>query len=233
LAVLAIGVALGVAGCSSSAGSDAVESTTSVPNVAVSVLSFRTVNRVAKASGGRCRSGASERGEAVLPDRQRTHCYIVGPALIERSNVKAASALYDETMSHWVVNAHFADDEFLEKVARPMVGRMIAIVVDDVVQSAPVVHAGITGRDVQISGDFTQVEATELAAGLSGTAPPQGPADTAPTPSSPVPRDPRVSPPLRSVADAFRGTHHTPRCRSAITVVSTQRTTRTTASVSS
>jgi preprotein translocase subunit SecD len=102
-------------------------------------------------------------------------CFSLGPVLIARSNLDAASAMHDDATAQWVVNVHFADDEFLDKVAEPMIGRRIAIVVDGDVQSVPEVNPGITGRDVQISGGFTEAEAralaTRLVAGVATGAP--------------------------------------------------------------
>ena len=37
----------------------------------------------------------------------------------------------------------------------PYVGKQVAIELDGVVQSAPEINPGITGRDVQITGDFS------------------------------------------------------------------------------
>jgi hypothetical protein len=61
----------------------------------------------------------------------------------------------------------FTGNEFVDKVARPMVGQRVAIVVDDVVLSAPTINEGITGREVQITGDFAEGEARGLAATLT------------------------------------------------------------------
>ena len=51
-------------------------------------------------------------------------------------------------------------------------GRRLAIVLDDKVQSAPVIREAITGGEAQISGQFTMAEATQLAIVLrSGSLP--------------------------------------------------------------
>ena len=55
------------------------------------------------------------------------------------------------------------NDDFLRKIARPLVGRLVAIELDGVVESAPEINPGITGRDVEISGSFTEREAKDLA----------------------------------------------------------------------
>jgi hypothetical protein len=62
------------------------------------------------------------------------------------------------------VNVHFANDDFVKDVATREVGRQIAIVLDGVVQSAPVVNAGITGEDVTITGNYDESTARDVAA---------------------------------------------------------------------
>jgi preprotein translocase subunit SecD len=99
----------------------------------------------------------------VLPDRKKTACYILGPAVVTGKSVGTASAVYDSTASQWVTNVHFKNDDFVKKIAGPYVNKQVSIELDGVVQSAPVIHTGITGRDVQISGGFTQGEAKDLA----------------------------------------------------------------------
>jgi preprotein translocase subunit SecD len=61
------------------------------------------------------------------------------------------------------VNVTFKGDDFATTVAAPNVNKQVAIVLDGVVQSAPVIRQGITGRNVTISGTFTQGEAKNLA----------------------------------------------------------------------
>ncbi|MDQ1467871.1 MAG: preprotein translocase subunit SecD [Actinomycetota bacterium] len=99
----------------------------------------------------------------VLPDRKHTQCYVLGPAVVTGKSVGSAQAQYDSTASQWVTNVHFKNNDFVDKIAVPYVNKMVAIELDGVVQSAPVIHTGITGRDVQISGNFSQGEAKDLA----------------------------------------------------------------------
>jgi preprotein translocase subunit SecD len=101
--------------------------------------------------------------EVVLPDRQRQFCYVLGPALVTGKSVGSASTLYDSTQSQWSANVHFKNDDFLKKIAQPLVGQQVAIELDGVVQSAPKINPGITGRDVEITGNFSQSEANQLA----------------------------------------------------------------------
>jgi len=65
--------------------------------------------------------------------------------------------------SRWVVHAHFRDNQFLPKVARPRVEHEIAIDVDGVVQSAPLIKPGIVGNEIQIASDYSKQEAIRLA----------------------------------------------------------------------
>jgi preprotein translocase subunit SecD len=82
--------------------------------------------------------------------------------LLTGRRVSTARARYDSA-SGWLVDVTFKSDDFVTKVATPNVGKEVAIVLDGVVQSAPKINAGITGKTVQISGTFTQSEAKDLA----------------------------------------------------------------------
>jgi preprotein translocase subunit SecD len=101
--------------------------------------------------------------QVVLPDRNRTACYVLGPAIVTGKSVGSANVQYSSTDSQFVTNIHFKNDDFLTKIATPMVGKQVAIELDGVVQSAPTINPGITGRDVQITGNFTQGQAKDLA----------------------------------------------------------------------
>jgi preprotein translocase subunit SecD len=100
--------------------------------------------------------------QVVLPDRAREACYVLGPAIVTGKSVGSANAVYDTTQG-WVTNVKFKNNDFVDKIAGPYVNKQVAIELDGVVQSAPTINPGITGRDVQISGDFTQGEAKDLA----------------------------------------------------------------------
>jgi preprotein translocase subunit SecD len=99
----------------------------------------------------------------VLPDRKRTACYVLGAAVVTGKSVGSASARYDSATSQWVTSVKFKNDDFVNKIAVPYLQKLVAIELDGVVQSAPEINPGITGRDVQISGDFTKGEAQDLA----------------------------------------------------------------------
>jgi len=109
--------------------------------------------------------------QAVLPARDRKHCYTVGPVLLDGTSIAAAGVIYDSTTSQWAVSVHFKNNDFLDKIAGPSVGQQIAIVLDGVVQSAPIVNQGITGHDVEIIGGYAKAQAVDVAARIAGVAP--------------------------------------------------------------
>jgi preprotein translocase subunit SecD len=101
--------------------------------------------------------------QVVLPDRKHTACYVLDAAVVTGKSVGSATAAYSSNSSGWVTNVHFKNNDFVNKIAGPYVNKQVAIELDGVVQSAPTINPGITGRDVEISGGFTQSEAKQLA----------------------------------------------------------------------
>src|SRR4029079_5136790 len=82
----------------------------------------------------------------VLPDRKHTNCYALGPAVVTGKSVGSAGTQYDSTASQWVTEVHFKNNDFVDKIAGPYVGKLVAIELDGVVQSAPQINPNITGR---------------------------------------------------------------------------------------
>jgi preprotein translocase subunit SecD len=101
--------------------------------------------------------------QVVLPDRDRKFCYVLGPAVVTGRSIASAGTVYDSTEQQWVATVKFHTNDFAEKVGAKYLGRQVAIELDGVVQSAPTIQPGITGRDVQITGQFTKDEAENLA----------------------------------------------------------------------
>jgi preprotein translocase subunit SecD len=121
------------------------------------------------APGTSCRALLTKRSaqradqSAVLPSKAsdpQQGCYFVGPTLLTGRRVSTARAQYNQG---WAVEVTFKGTDFVTAVAQPNVGKQVAIVLDGVVQSAPVIHSGITGKKVEISGSFKQREAKDLA----------------------------------------------------------------------
>lgn len=103
------------------------------------------------------------RGDDADDDGEPDACYQLGPTVLTGRNVSGADSEYLQHQSAYVVNVEFKTDEFVENVATPYVGQQVAIELDGVVVSAPVINPGITGRDVVITGTFTSSEARDLA----------------------------------------------------------------------
>jgi hypothetical protein len=119
--------------------------------------------------------------QVVLADRQKAFCYDLGPTLLTGANVGSADADLNPTSSTWEVNVHFPNDGFVTNVASVEVGKQIAIIVDGVVQSTPVIQSGVDGHDVTISGPFDEAQARDLAARIdpsSRSRPPVTPTTT-------------------------------------------------------
>ncbi|HEV7862368.1 MAG TPA: protein translocase subunit SecD, partial [Acidimicrobiia bacterium] len=107
--------------------------------------------------------------EVVLPIRKgasdQDSRLRLTPALMTGKDVKSASAQF-ESGQGWVVHLSFTGDGFktFNDLAAQWVGKQIAIVLDGVVQSHPVIKdAKFDQNDVVISGNFKEREAKDLA----------------------------------------------------------------------
>jgi hypothetical protein len=89
-------------------------------------------------------------------------CYVLGPTIMTGHSIGMARSVRDPS-SGWQIDVHFKNDDFLHLIAGPYVGKTVAIVLDGIVESAPTINTGITGRDVTISGTFTETEAAHIA----------------------------------------------------------------------
>ncbi len=96
-------------------------------------------------------------------DPERAGCYQLGPALLTGKSVKGAKARYVSEQGGWIVDVEFRGNDFVEKVGGPYVGQNVAIALDGTVYSAPEIQPGITGNEVQITGEFSEGEAKDLA----------------------------------------------------------------------
>jgi hypothetical protein len=105
--------------------------------------------------------------QVILADRRTTACYLLGPTLLTGRDLDSAAAVREASTGAWVVNVHFKNDDFVNKVATPHPHEQIAIIFRGVVESAPTINEGITGRDVTIGGAFDEETARDLAVELS------------------------------------------------------------------
>ncbi len=101
---------------------------------------------------------------------ENTEKYLLGPTLIEGDELTTASAGVPQNQVQWVVNLEFnatgaaAFEEATGTIAqRSEPQNRFAIVLDGEVISAPSVSQAIAGGRAEISGNFTQQSATQLA----------------------------------------------------------------------
>jgi len=108
--------------------------------------------------------------QVILPDfvSKGPHhvCYVLSQTIMTGRNVGSASKAVDPQTGAWEVNVHFKNNEFVDKIGTKLVGKNVAIVLDHVVYSAPVIQETITTPDVRISGSFSESDAGRLAVTL-------------------------------------------------------------------
>jgi len=118
-------------------------------------------------------------GDTALPtdyvvacDRDNTQKYILGPSVVEGTDVSSASATLPNgaSVGAWQIDLNFnghgtsAFAAITKKLAaNPSPLNQLAITLDGVVQSAPSVSEEIASGQAQITGSFTQQEASDLA----------------------------------------------------------------------
>ncbi|MCU1426189.1 MAG: protein-export rane protein SecD/SecF family, partial [Actinomycetia bacterium] len=145
---------------SATATTKAGASTTTGPSTTTTTLKPGTTCRDLATKQAQNKANAT----VLLPDRDpKAGCYLLGPAILTGKSVSTARASYASDGTGWGVDVTFKGNEFVQKIAGPYVGKNIAIELDGVVQSAPTINQGITGRTVRISGHFTSGEAKALA----------------------------------------------------------------------
>ncbi len=102
------------------------------------------------------------KGALVAKDEEGRY-YLLGDVLVGGKDLADAKTNFDQ-LGRPVVALNFtsAGADLFDKATAANVGRQIAIVLDNVVISAPVVQERITGGNAQISGRFSTEEATRL-----------------------------------------------------------------------
>lgn len=107
----------------------------------------------------------------VACDRDGLVKYLLAPAQVLGTDVSGAQAVYDATTAlGWYVSLDFSSDggkKFAQVTSDvvnfPAPQNQLAIVLDGLVVSAPRINEAITGGQAQITGNFTQLEAQDLA----------------------------------------------------------------------
>ena len=101
----------------------------------------------------------------LLPGRGEPVGYVLGPAELTGEAVSEAAATFN---NEWVVNLDLTDEGAVgfDEIAARYFGQQVAIVLDGVVESAPVIRATEFGGTAVISGTFGEEEARDLAVAL-------------------------------------------------------------------
>ncbi|HZT64877.1 MAG TPA: protein translocase subunit SecD [Acidimicrobiales bacterium] len=115
----------------------------------------------------------TDTGTAVLAERDSsgtvTARYQVGPVVGKGTIIKTATAAIDPNTSQWLVNfvTTSAGNGEWDAIAQKYYQQSLAIVLDDVVVSAPTINSQHFGGRGQITGNFTEQQAKDLALELS------------------------------------------------------------------
>ncbi len=101
----------------------------------------------------------------VLPGRGEPVGYVLGPAELTGEAVAEAAATFN---NEWVVNVELTDEGAVgfDEIAARYFGQQVAIVLDGIVESAPVIRATEFGGTAVISGTFDEEGARDLAVAL-------------------------------------------------------------------
>ena len=107
--------------------------------------------------------GKALEGSLVTKDEEGRY-FLLGAVLVGGKELVDAKTQYDN-LGRAVVSISFSSEgaKLFDKATADNVGRQVAIVLDGIVISAPVVQERITGGNAQISGRFTPQEASRLA----------------------------------------------------------------------
>ncbi|MEO8106298.1 MAG: protein translocase subunit SecD, partial [Actinomycetes bacterium] len=109
---------------------------------------------------------------AIACDRNGAEKFLLGPVAVPGTDVDTASANLSQNTAGWIVSLDFNGDgtKTFGQITAEMAtqpadspGNRFAIVLDGLVVSAPGVNEAIPGGQAQISGQFTQEEAADLA----------------------------------------------------------------------
>lgn len=103
-------------------------------------------------------------GAIVAPAEEAGRFYLLGPVLLSGKNLVNA-AVNPDSLGRMGVSLEFNSEgaKLFEEATARLIGKQLAIVLDNVVISAPVVQDRIAGGNAQITGRFTADEAGRLA----------------------------------------------------------------------
>ena len=123
---------------------------------AISQLSTASADLIAKSK--------NTEGSIVVAGEDAGRFYLLGQALLTGRELENAGVAPDNLGRMGVsLNFNSQGATLFEEATGRLIGKQIAIVLDDIVISAPVVQARIAGGNAQITGRFTADEAARLA----------------------------------------------------------------------
>ena len=106
----------------------------------------------------------------ITCDQQGKAKFILSPSFLDGTQIRDATAGRDPNVTGYVVNLTFktAGAHIWATYTSQNVGKQAAFVLDTHVVSAPTIQQAILGGNTQISGQFTQQQAEQLANTLGG-----------------------------------------------------------------
>lgn len=122
------------------------------------------VARVSNASADLIAKSKTTEGSIVVPGEEQGTFYLLGPVVLSGKDLVNAEMAPD-SLGRMGVSLEFNSEgaRLFEEATGRMIGKQLAIVLDNVVISAPVVQDRISGGRAQITGRFTAEEAGRLA----------------------------------------------------------------------
>ena len=113
-------------------------------------------------------TGRAAPGTQILPMQGGGRIAVLRRAMVNGDQLVDAQQQFDQTTNEPVVSIRFdgRGSKSFAKVTQENVNKPFAIILDDVVLSAPNINEPILGGQAQISGSFTVESATELAVQL-------------------------------------------------------------------
>ncbi|MBQ3653044.1 MAG: protein translocase subunit SecD [Synergistaceae bacterium] len=122
------------------------------------------VAQISNASADLVKKSAANPGSIVAPAEEAGRFYLLGPVLLSGKDLTNAEVQPD-SLGRMGVSLEFNSEgaTLFENATARLVGKQLAIVLDNVVISAPVVQDRISGGHAQITGRFTTDEAARLA----------------------------------------------------------------------
>ena len=124
----------------------------------------KAIEQLSSASADLIAKSAANPGSIVAPAEEAGRFYLLGPVVLSGKDLVNAEVQPD-SLGRMGVSLEFNSEgaRLFEEATARMIGKQLAIVLDNVVISAPVVQDRIAGGRAQITGRFTNEEAGRLA----------------------------------------------------------------------